>query len=27
MFLTAGAFARLMWHRNGAAPTPAPARA
>jgi BASS family bile acid:Na+ symporter len=27
MFLTAGAFARLMWHRNGAAPTPAPAQA
>ena len=27
MFLTAGAFARLMWHRNGAAPTPAAARA
>jgi bile acid:Na+ symporter, BASS family len=27
MFLTAGTFARVMWHRNGAAPTPAPARA
>ncbi len=27
MFLTAGAFARLMWHRNGTVPTPAPARA
>jgi BASS family bile acid:Na+ symporter len=27
MFLTAGAFARVMWHRNGAAPTPAPAQA
>ena len=27
MFLTAGTFARLMWHRNGGAATPAPARA
>jgi BASS family bile acid:Na+ symporter len=27
MFLTAGTFARVMWHRNGAAPAPAPARA
>jgi bile acid:Na+ symporter, BASS family len=27
MFLTAGTFARVMWHRNGAAPTPAHARA
>jgi BASS family bile acid:Na+ symporter len=27
MFLTAGTFARVMWYRNGAEPTPAPARA
>ena len=27
MVLTAGTFARVMWHRNGAAPTPAPAQA
>jgi BASS family bile acid:Na+ symporter len=27
MFLTAGTFARVMWHRNGATPTPAPAQA
>jgi bile acid:Na+ symporter, BASS family len=27
MFLTAGTFAWVMWHRNGAAPAPAPARA